>query len=91
MAVVSHEVLTRLKCCPCIVALETHAFASFFVISGDADSCYVGRGTFLLHGLFEQSWMSVLVCSTMSHAVSASMQNMATGHKEVVGIPIHGL
>lgn len=48
MAILSHEVLTRLKCCPCIVALETHAVASFFVISEDADSYYVGRGTFLL-------------------------------------------
>lgn len=44
----SQEVLTRWKCCPGMVALEIHAVASFFVISGDAGSYYVVRGSFFL-------------------------------------------
>lgn len=42
MTMLSHEVLTRLKCCPRKIALDTHAVALFFVISGDAGSYYVG-------------------------------------------------
>lgn len=48
MAILSHEMFRRLKCCPGIVAMETHAVVPFFVISGEAGSYYVGRGSFLL-------------------------------------------